>query len=207
MRKQPKQERSRQLVASLVDATGKAITQRGLAAVTTNHVAELAGVSQGSLYQYFESLDDLLEALLERMSDDVTRLFGEVVTQSDSADSYDWILRAIRVGATTLHGNGGLNMELVRNWHLLPTRGLADKLQRRMLEVVQGYFLRNGLGRPIPDFPERLFICFNSVLFTLIRLYSEDKPTVREEVVIKGLASMVNELLADALTKPGGRKR
>ncbi len=65
MRKQPRQQRSRQLVDSLIEATGRALVEHGLDHTTTVRIAEIAGVSVGSLYQYFEGKEALVEALIE----------------------------------------------------------------------------------------------------------------------------------------------
>ena len=71
MRKTPQQPRSRAMVDTLVQAAALTLAERGLAETTTNHVAARAGVSVGSLYQYFEHKDALVEAVLERMVDDL----------------------------------------------------------------------------------------------------------------------------------------
>jgi AcrR family transcriptional regulator len=65
-RRTPSQARSRALVERIVSAAARVFDERGFAAATTNHVAEEAGVSIGSLYQYFEGKDDLLVALAAR---------------------------------------------------------------------------------------------------------------------------------------------
>ena len=65
-RKQPRQARSRALVEAILDATERLLAQEGTEATTTTRVAEVAGVSVGSLYQYFPSRDALLAAVIER---------------------------------------------------------------------------------------------------------------------------------------------
>ena len=64
MRKNPKQKRSKQMVNRLLDATAITLAERGLDDTTTNHIAEQAGISIGSLYQYFPDKDALVVALL-----------------------------------------------------------------------------------------------------------------------------------------------
>ena len=71
MRKRPQQQRSRELVKALIDATAKVIQQQGLDNTTTARIAEVAGVSVGSLYQYFGDKDGLIEALMESLADDI----------------------------------------------------------------------------------------------------------------------------------------
>lgn len=68
-RKLPTQERSKQLVDSLLSATANILVQRGYEGLTTNRVADEAGVSVGSLYQYFPNKESLVEALIRRWSD------------------------------------------------------------------------------------------------------------------------------------------
>ena len=65
-RKSPRQTRSAVTVNAILDATARILVERGYAATSTNAVAERAGVSVGSLYQYFPNKDALVAALHAR---------------------------------------------------------------------------------------------------------------------------------------------
>jgi AcrR family transcriptional regulator len=65
-RKAPRQSRSAVTVTAILDATARILVERGYAATSTNAVAERAGVSVGSLYQYFPNKDALIAALHTR---------------------------------------------------------------------------------------------------------------------------------------------
>jgi AcrR family transcriptional regulator len=65
-RKQPRQQRSRATVEAILDAAAHVFESDGYAPGTTNRIAERAGVSIGSLYQYFPNKDAILVALVER---------------------------------------------------------------------------------------------------------------------------------------------
>ncbi|MCC6849220.1 MAG: TetR/AcrR family transcriptional regulator [Deltaproteobacteria bacterium] len=64
-RKRPRQARSQRTVDAIVKAAAQVFSRRGYAGTTTNHIAERAGVSIGSLYEYFPSKDALLAAIME----------------------------------------------------------------------------------------------------------------------------------------------
>jgi AcrR family transcriptional regulator len=65
-RKTPAQARAVETVAAVLEAAARILEERGFAGYTTNAVAERAGVSIGSLYQYFPGKDALTVALIER---------------------------------------------------------------------------------------------------------------------------------------------
>ncbi|MDX2008710.1 MAG: TetR/AcrR family transcriptional regulator [Myxococcaceae bacterium] len=64
--RRPKQARSKATVDAVMEATARILERDGLAGFTTNKVAARAGVSIGSLYEYFDSKDAILRAWCER---------------------------------------------------------------------------------------------------------------------------------------------
>lgn len=71
-RKKPKQARSKELVSSIFEATVRILPKVGSYQITTKKIAELAGVSIGSLYQYFPNKEALLGALMDFMMKELT---------------------------------------------------------------------------------------------------------------------------------------
>jgi len=74
-RKAPLQRRSRQLVADILEAAIRVLSREGAARFTTARVAETAGVSVGSLYQYFPNK----EAILFRLQTDEWKRTGDLM--------------------------------------------------------------------------------------------------------------------------------
>jgi AcrR family transcriptional regulator len=75
-RKRPRQQRSRETVEAILEAAAQLFQRDGYTATTTNKVAERAGVSIGSLYQYFPNKDALLVALAEHHLEAATSALG-----------------------------------------------------------------------------------------------------------------------------------
>jgi AcrR family transcriptional regulator len=73
-RKNATQGRSRATVDALLDATARILVREGFDKASTNRIAEKAGVSIGSLYQYFPSKEALVAAVIDRHNQDVMRV-------------------------------------------------------------------------------------------------------------------------------------
>lgn len=65
-RKRPRQARSKATVDSILEATSRVLVKHGFDRLSTNAVAAAAGVSIGSLYQYFPNKESLVSALIDR---------------------------------------------------------------------------------------------------------------------------------------------
>lgn len=204
MRKKPQQARSRQMVDALVDATARVIAQRGLDGTTTPAIAEAAGVSVGSLYQYFDGKDALITALLDKLVGDLTRLLDQQAEASAALPLRDMVRAAIALTMAFMRSNEGLYLELARNWHRLPVDHVADTLQGYILESSRLYFLQHQLEYPIRDLPARLFVAYNSTLFTLMRLMSQDSNRLNHDAVVDCLVDMITSLLEQGVAPARG---
>jgi len=79
LRKAPQQERSRQMVERIVDAGMRVLADQGYERTTTNRVADEAGISPGSLYQYFPNKAAVLDAVIDRYSRDFSEQLAALV--------------------------------------------------------------------------------------------------------------------------------
>ncbi len=78
-RKSPRQSRSLRTVAAILEAATRILAKDSLAAFNTNRVAEVAGVSVGSLYQYFPNKSALIAALIQRAHDELANALERAV--------------------------------------------------------------------------------------------------------------------------------
>lgn len=65
-RRKPKQARAQDTVEVIFEATARILRKEGRAALNTNYIAECAGISVGTLYQYFPDKESILVAIARR---------------------------------------------------------------------------------------------------------------------------------------------
>src|SRR6202167_58219 len=84
-RRKPSQERARVTVDAMLDAAVKLLKRGGVSYITTNRIAETAGVSIGSVYQYFPNKRAIFIALHERHINQVDFVMQRRIMESENA--------------------------------------------------------------------------------------------------------------------------
>lgn len=84
-RRRPQQQRSRELVARVLDAAERLLAEDAGAALSTTRIAQEAGVSVGALYQYFPDTGALVAALARRHMDAFEALLEQAVATASDA--------------------------------------------------------------------------------------------------------------------------
>ncbi|MFT4187247.1 MAG: TetR/AcrR family transcriptional regulator [Aeromicrobium sp.] len=139
LRKTPQQQRSRAMVERIVAAGRRVLIEQGYERATTNRVAEAAGISPGSLYQYFPNKEAVLQAVVERYSAEIAEELAAVVT--DRLDLPPEEL--IRASYESLLDLLGEHREYVRLMaRELPRARVAphiEAMERRVGELVTAY--------------------------------------------------------------------
>ncbi|SFR33502.1 transcriptional regulator, TetR family [Yoonia tamlensis] len=80
-RKSAQQGRAKATMAAIVEAAARLLETQGGARLTTNHVAELAGVSIGTLYQYYPNKEAVIAAVLRREKAALLAGFEDIIAR------------------------------------------------------------------------------------------------------------------------------
>lgn len=191
MRKLPRQARSKQRVDALIDATAGEIAARGLPETTTNHIAERADVSIGSLYQYFEDKDDLVAALLRRLSEEIAAAADTTLAASMDRDVRNVVRDLLDTALAAMDDRPGLYLELSRNWHTLGTLTVVESLETHLTDACRRYLIHHHDELAIDNLPPVLFVVINGTLFTVMRYLSLPDPGFDRGELVDTLSEMI----------------
>jgi AcrR family transcriptional regulator len=152
-RKLPRQERSRATLDAILTATARILVKEGFDRASTNRIAEAAGVSIGSLYQYFPSKEALVAALIERHIDEMC---GEIVGALERVSQLP-LAQAVREMVELMLRAHAIDPELHKVLiEQVPRTGRLQHVhdvERQVLELVRGYLEihRDELGVKNPE--------------------------------------------------------
>ncbi|MDX3226772.1 TetR/AcrR family transcriptional regulator [Streptomyces sp. ME19-01-6] len=152
-RKRPRQKRSQQTYDAILDAAAHVFEDLGYTGATTNKIAERAGVSIGSLYQYFPDKDALLYALGERhMHGLAAELASVMAGLRASAPPADRTVRTLYETVAALHSTDPRLHRLLYDQAPRPAAASARlrAFQSAMAAEVEYHLRRLDLGAPDP---------------------------------------------------------
>jgi AcrR family transcriptional regulator len=184
LKKTPTQERSRQTVEALIEATARTVAEHGWAQTTTNHIAETAGVSVGSLYQYFENREQLFAALIEREIGVITGRLDEQIPFMLKADAATAIRMSLEVAFAYFESNEKLFTELANNWQATGRQDFVDAFEGYMLDAMRMFMAQNYAAYEPLDLNTLSFIMSNATMFVLSRFVSRKPKGVTKEALI-----------------------
>lgn len=127
-RKLPRQRRAEATVEAILEAAAQLVAQRGLAGFNTNAVAERAGVSIGSLYQYFPNKDAIMAALIARQHDRQVQGLLEVLSVPPQGMLEDRVRVLVRAAMRHHHDDALLASAIDHEEARLPVPDVADRI-------------------------------------------------------------------------------
>lgn len=170
MKKQPIQDRSKATVSAILEATAQLLQETTPAALTTAEIAERAGVSVGSIYQYFETKESLIAALAHDTLAQVNTSVRDMLMQARPDD-----LKAVLAPIIDT---------LLENYHEQPARMgflISHLVSRGEIEAVE---------QPL----QQLEAWLTDFLVSTGTVH-ENVAEVRVRIVVQGVASVLRNTL------------
>jgi AcrR family transcriptional regulator len=162
-RKNASQERSRATVDALVEATARILVKEGFDKASTNRIAEVAGVSVGSLYQYFPSKEALVVAVIERHNQEIMQTVRGELADVASQPLEQGVRKLIAVALKAHRVDPKLHRVLAEQ---IPRVGKLEKLEtfnRENYTLFRNYLESRRSEIRAIDLDLASFVCVTSI--------------------------------------------
>lgn len=196
MRKQPQQQRAKKIVDDILEATQLCIAEQGIMQITTPKIAEKSGVSVGSIYQYFENKDEIIQELLRRKSENLGMAFKQIAIAQENLTLAEIVPISIQFGFDMMKADDGFFMEVLKHWHGYNQSEAAQILEKHFFEVGMYVFNRYFQQWNFETLRNKSFVIINSTLFTMMRYVSNNSFLISEQQLKKELSQMILAYLA-----------
>jgi AcrR family transcriptional regulator len=162
-RKHASQERSRATVDALIEATARILILDGFDGASTNRIAQRAGVSVGSLYQYFPGKDALVAAVIDRHREELSQVTRGALAKA-STQPIKQAVRTLVAAAIEAHRiDPRLHRVLAEQ---IPRTGRLEKVEtfnRENYALFRAYLERHTDELRAVDLDLASFMCVTSI--------------------------------------------
>ena len=191
MRKQPQQQRAIYLVDTVLHAAQLCIAEYGLLQLTTPKIAERSGISVGSIYQYFENKEQIVQELLLRKSETLGQALKQLVVTQEQLTIEEIIPLSVQFGFDMMKADQGFFIEVLKHWHGYNHSKAAQVLEQHFFEV--GLYVFNRFDREwdCETLKHKSFVIINSTLFTMMRYVSNNDFLIEEQQLKNELSKMI----------------
>ena len=190
-RKRPEQDRSRATVGAILEAAARVLVTSGYEAFTTNRVAEKAGISIGSFYQYFPNKDALLGELMRCHIEEIERGVEEMAVHAATMPLEQLIRVAIEQNIASHLINPELHRVLSEE---VPMAGLTNwkaTYAKRMHERVRAAFELRRSEIRVPDLDLAVYMVTSAVEAVVHNAVSARTTDVKSGALAAELARML----------------
>lgn len=195
-RNQPRQLRSRATVAVILDAAIRVLDREGFDALTTSRVAEVAGVSVGTLYQYFAHRDAIVSALQDRELERAGALLERVLAGANGLSNQE-LARSIVLELLGLYRAApALHRVLAaRGLHFAPPERVVA-FDARSVAVLKAFLAAAGPRIRGANLEAAAFVIYQSVRATMLAYLLESPAGVDDALLTDELTQLIVRYLS-----------
>jgi AcrR family transcriptional regulator len=191
-RKEPRQARAQVTVDAILEATVLVLDREGLDAATTTRIAEVAGVSVGSLYQYFAHRDAILTALQEREFARAVGMMQEVLAEGNLTRTPRETVTAVVRGLAALYATApGLHRVLAIEGLRVAAAERVHAFDLRVIEIIHGFLMASDAPLRRENLQAAAFVAFQSVRATMLATLLERPAGLSLDDLIDELVDLV----------------
>ncbi len=162
-RKSPNQDRAKATVTAILDATARILAEDGFEAVNTNRVAEVAGVSIGSLYQYFPNKNALVGAVAVRHTEAMAAVVAAGVRAAADDDLPDLVKTLIRSTMQAHAENPKLRRAIIEELPRIGRPARIAELKQNIHQSVVALLTARRSRIKVKDISMAAFVIVNTV--------------------------------------------
>lgn len=185
-RKDPKQGRSKETVEAIFGAVTHILNKDGADQLTTNKIADVAGVSVGSLYQYFKNKESIYEGILLRLiNDGLDRMEKILRDQKSEIKIRDIVELIIRTQFESFQKMDKVSTVLLEYApKVLPASHFKKADERIVTFLMEQVKVHNVKIQP-KNQEAAFFVCSQAVRGTMLMTFVSKKSDEREAIMIE----------------------
>lgn len=199
MPRKPQQQRSKATVDAIIEASFICVAKDGTAGVTTRHIAEVAGISVGSLYEYFSNKEMIFDAMNERFVAEVVAMLQPLVPGIARMPIGDAVKLMLTHFENLLSKNDQCYLKCARQALGVDIKNHMEPITRVLMDIVMQHVMHHPEHMRLRHIPAMSYIFINGGIFAVVQHLSDPNPPISYEELSQGLADMIDHYVAQEM--------
>ncbi|WP_339352231.1 TetR/AcrR family transcriptional regulator [Acinetobacter beijerinckii] len=199
--RKPRQSRSKVTVDTIIEAGFIAVATNGTSGTTTRHIADIAGVSVGSLYEYFKNKEEIYDAMAKSFVKEVLDMVKEltpIIVEMELEPLFEMIFYTFR---DLLTRDNDRYLICLRYATELKYERYIGQIEMALMEVLMKYMMRHPRYLKVNNLSVTAYISINSSIFNVARHLILPNPQISFDEMVKGLSTMIISYIDAELAK------
>lgn len=180
----------------ILDVAGRLFGEKGYDATSTNDILKEIGIARGTLYYHFKSKEEILDALIDRMTEQILEKAKSIVWQKDMPVLHRFTMMMLALNIS----DGNFGHEILKQVHKPQNALMHQKIQEKLLSEVTpliAALITDGIAQGIcqTDYPEEvaeMTFLYSYIAFDDLMEYNEEEKTKKMAAFIYNLERLLN---------------
>jgi len=191
MARKPQQKRAKVTVETIIEAGFISVSKYGLEGSTTRQIAEIAGISVGSLYEYFENKEAIYQAMNQHFIDEVLKMLHAQVPHIVQLDLQDVIQLLLYQFSALLQRNDERYLKCIKYAGQFDYAKYAQQVESALVEIVMRYVMYHPKYLRLDNMATMIYVCINGAIFSVIRHLILPNANISFEEAVRGTCKMI----------------
>lgn len=188
----PLQARAKVTIEAILEATIRILEKDGLEGATTTRIAELAGVSVGTLYHHYADRDAIVDALQDREFARALGMMEDVLSSENLGTApRDTVEKVVRSLARLYEASPGLHRVLAIEGLRAAAAGRVEAFDVRVIAIIRTFLQSSSAVVRCDDVEAAAFVAYQAVRATMLAYLLERPPGLDLDRLVAQLVDLV----------------
>ena len=199
--RKPRQSRAKVTVETIIEAGFISVAMHGTNGSTTRHIADIAGVSVGSLYEYFKNKEEIYDAMAHSFVQEILNMIKNLTPMIMDMDLEAVIELIFYTFRDLLTQNNERYLICLRYANELQYDKYINQIERELMNIVMKYMMHNPKYLKVNNLAVTAYVSINSGIFNIARHLILPNPYITFDELVQGLKTMILSYINYELAK------
>ncbi len=163
-----------------------------MSATTTHHIAELAGVSVGSLYEYFTNKEAVFEAMTQQMLQELVVLITDMTPRIINMDVDESIDHVLEHFTHFLNKDNGFYLNAAKHILSVDAAKYMELPGKALMEMIYRYLMSHPEYAKLPELNAVIYIITYGGISVVIRNLASESPYISYDELRRGIHAFIS---------------